>query len=169
MKVNLSCNTLCTSTRTTPQVYNSPRDNITHEGNSLPGQFPTRKTHLQDRPGVVLMRIYIVTGGELSWWRVVLVESCRSGELSWWGVVVVVESCPGGHCQLVVLGSHPGWEIFVWGIVLVGSSPGGELSWHGVVWVGVVQWGVVLEPLHKSPGMDLPEATRLQCNSHTFR
>ena len=65
-----------------------------------------------------------------------MVGNCPSGQLSWW---------------VVVLMSSPDGELSRWGIVLVGNSPGGdspggELSWWGVIHMGVVQWGVALEP-----------------------
>ena len=60
--------------------------------------------------------------------------SCPGGELSWWGVALV-GSCPGG-------------ELPWWGVALVGSSPREELPRWGVMRMGVVQWGVVLEPVN---------------------
>ena len=45
------------------------------------------------------------------------------------------------------MGTCPSGESSRWGIVLVGNSLGGELSWWGVIRVGVVQWGVFLEPV----------------------
>ena len=57
--------------------------------------------------------------GKLFWWGVVLVGSCSGGELSQWG------SCPGGS--------------------LGGSCAVGKLLSSGDIWVGVVQWGVVLD------------------------
>ena len=85
-----------------------------HSGNSIPGQFPTRKpTHLDSpyQENSTLVRLTTKTGDALSrftWWRVVLLEhytggelfrfgfslgSYFSGESFWW--VAVVEICPG--------------------------------------------------------------------------
>ena len=50
--------------------------------------------------------------------------SCPGGELSRWGIDVVE--------------SHLGGELSLWGVILV-----------GVVRFGVIQWGIVLEPVNK--------------------